>query len=79
MALKNQYVQGHVENNTLVQSGVPESQEELQLSQRIHSVEKSNLALKMHSKQRQMKQIVSSLDQLQEEIPDNAALQTQIQ
>jgi hypothetical protein len=42
-------------------------------------IEQSNIALKMHSKQRQMKQIVHSLDQIKEEIPDNTALQTEIQ
>jgi len=40
----------------------PQSEEEVQLSNKLSMLEQSNLALKMHSKQRQMKQIVNSLD-----------------
>lgn len=57
----------------------PQSEEEVQLSNKLSMLEQSNLALKMHSKQRQMKQIVNSLDEIKTEIPDNTALQTKIQ
>lgn len=67
--LKDQYaVQTQSEpsvpsNSTAVSiSEFPESQEEIQLSYKLQEVEKSNLALKMQSKQRELKQIVNSLD-----------------
>lgn len=72
--LKSQY-----STNSSSSGEEAQSEEDVQLANKLIMIEQSNIALKMHSKQRQMKQIVHSLDQIKEEIPDNTALQTEIQ
>lgn len=77
--LKNQYVQqlefsGNSTNST--QSGMQtSSDEELVLSNKLIQLEQSNLALKMKSHHRQMKQIVKSLSQIKQQVPNDLAVQ----